>query len=247
MKKTVSFILVLAALMFCLPFTVFADASLQSNDLRTDELSAELYKEEFVKQCCETYPGNPKPWLYKELYYHHDEKGDTDWVLMLAAADHDADYIDGDAVIIGHWAFVFTHGFDDPCFFPFKKGYGIYDLKEDCFYDVTDIDVNTYGGIVEAFDEVFQGRRYIEDDQENRWEVPMLIGDIDNDSTLTILDATMIQRCLADLEEFPYTDSHSTGDHMMPKEQKYRSDYDRDGYRTILDATAIQRKLAGLS
>ncbi len=48
-----------------------------------------------------------------------------------------------------------------------------------------------------------------------------------------ILDATMIQRYLADLDPFTPT-------------QELLADYDRDGRVMILDATAIQRHLADL-
>lgn len=64
--------------------------------------------------------------------------------------------------------------------------------------------------------------------------VPNVIpGDVDNDGDLTILDATAIQRMLADLPSESYA--------------VWNADYDDDGSVTILDATAIQRKLADLT
>jgi C1A family cysteine protease len=59
-----------------------------------------------------------------------------------------------------------------------------------------------------------------------------LIGDVDRDGTITIIDATCIQRYLAG-----YTD--------FDDDQKTLADVDRDGKPTIVDATRIQRKLAG--
>ena len=59
------------------------------------------------------------------------------------------------------------------------------------------------------------------------------IGDADGDGTVTILDATRIQRWLADL----------VGDSAI---NKSNADADRDGTVTIIDATHIQRFLAGL-
>jgi len=58
------------------------------------------------------------------------------------------------------------------------------------------------------------------------------IGDADCDGTVTILDATSIQRSLADLAVSSYDESSA--------------DADEDGKVTILDATAVQRYLADL-
>ena len=60
-----------------------------------------------------------------------------------------------------------------------------------------------------------------------------LIGDADSDNMVTILDATRIQRWLAELD----------GDE---KVNFTNADADGDGEVTILDATRIQRTLAGL-
>ena len=59
-----------------------------------------------------------------------------------------------------------------------------------------------------------------------------LLGDADNDSKLTILDATAIQRKLANLPTASFNEK--------------AADADEDTKVTILDATAIQRKLASL-
>jgi len=60
------------------------------------------------------------------------------------------------------------------------------------------------------------------------------IGDADLDGEVTIIDATLIQRYLACLDD-------------MDRIQRYLADTDGDGEITILDATAIQRWLAFLS
>ncbi len=77
--------------------------------------------------------------------------------------------------------------------------------------------------------------------QENATEPPTyepistgIMGDADKDGSLTILDATHIQRYLADLIDESQIDLDV-------------ADYDGDGNITILDATAIQRNLAGLT
>ena len=60
-----------------------------------------------------------------------------------------------------------------------------------------------------------------------------LLGDVDGDGGVTVLDATAIQRKLAALYVASYDEA--------------LADVDGDGTVTILDATAIQRYLAGLS
>ena len=61
----------------------------------------------------------------------------------------------------------------------------------------------------------------------------IILGDVDGDGEVTILDATMIQRKLADLAVTAYHEA--------------AADTDGDGEVTILDATYIQRYLADLS
>lgn len=63
--------------------------------------------------------------------------------------------------------------------------------------------------------------------------LPFLIGDVDFDGEISIVDATFIQRYLASLYHFT-------------KHQVFAGDVDGDGDTTILDATNIQRELAGL-
>lgn len=61
---------------------------------------------------------------------------------------------------------------------------------------------------------------------------PILLGDVDGDGEVTIIDATFIQRKLAGIAVSPYVEA--------------AADTDGDTVVTIIDATFIQRKLAGL-
>ncbi|MDO4419216.1 MAG: dockerin type I repeat-containing protein [Ruminococcus sp.] len=71
-----------------------------------------------------------------------------------------------------------------------------------------------------------------------------LIGDVNSDGKLNIRDATFIQKCLANIEEFA-TDDEVVGECENGSEMlKYVSDYNRDGERNIKDVTAIQKHLA---
>ena len=62
---------------------------------------------------------------------------------------------------------------------------------------------------------------------------PRQIGDADSDDSVTVMDATRVQRWLAGLSR-------------MTKLEKFLADVNGDGRLDILDATRIQRKLAGL-
>ena len=61
----------------------------------------------------------------------------------------------------------------------------------------------------------------------------VIVGDVDGDGEVTVIDATYIQRKLADLPVDGYVDA--------------AADTDGDGEVTVLDATFIQRYIAGLS
>ena len=164
---------------------------------------------------------------YEELYVHEDEAGEMDWVLIYAQGGVIEPWIA--CCIVNHRVII------GDTFELFRCGMGIYDAKKDTFFDLTSMqDYSAYDGLAEAIDAYGKGK---------------LIGDVDSDNEITILDATKIQRVFADLDEFPESDDigdySNTGNDANPP--CYYSDFDRDGARTILDATAIQRHLAGLS
>lgn len=64
-------------------------------------------------------------------------------------------------------------------------------------------------------------------------EKPQLLGDVDTDGSVTIFDATFIQRKLAGMQVVPF--------------DVIAADTDEDTFITILDATFIQRWLAGMT
>ena len=111
---------------------------------------------------------------------------------------------------------------------PFTFDYGIYDGEDDRFYDLTEIDFDRYNGLIEVWQELelsgFSGRIY-------EWTRP---GDADGDGSVSIIDATKIQRIIAGLDS-KYSIAAKS------------ADADGDGDVTVLDATRIQRYLAGLS
>ena len=159
------------------------------------------------------------------LYVHDPSNGETDWILMHVYVGSPHPWygmgIIGNRVIVSGTYPVFTFGM------------GLYDVKKDAFYDLYAMkDYDHYDGLAEAIDRYGKGK---------------LLGDLDGDDSITILDATMIQRCEINAADYPESDwineSELVDDVFKPIH--YYSDFNRDGERNILDATCIQRYLIG--
>lgn len=112
------------------------------------------------------------------------------------------------------------HIMSDSLCAPFKCGYGVYDVNESRFYDLDEIsgDYSKYNGLIETLEALKIGNP---------------TGDADLDNTVSISDATCIQKSLAGLCQFT---SYQNG----------LSDVDKNGEVTIDDATTIQMYLAQL-
>lgn len=205
MKKLVSVLLIAVILMSAMSVTVFA-TDYTVDDLFKDQLFYERFIEEYSYST-----------FYYEEYYHHvdetDENSDIDWVLISAATDVMCEPIENpptnyyiiDDIVYGSIYY----------YQPFETPYCVYDVIQDEFLDIRKIDFDDYKGLRDVFCSDKYG---------------LLIGDIDSDNDVTILDATEIQLILAKLKE------------------QYViigvSDFDRDGELTVMDVTAIQFKLA---
>lgn len=167
--------------------------------------------------------------FYEELFTHRNDAGEADWVLIHAYSDIEEPWVA---------CSVFNHRItvDDGWTAPFNACYGLYDYQEDMFFDLTnDYSLyDKYTGLSEVIDRFGPGR---------------LSGDIDRDNEISIIDATIIQRCLVEIMPFPEDDElppYSNAS-FLSYAPRYYSDFNRDGERTILDATAIQRHLVGLT
>ena len=154
---------------------------------------------------------------YQEVQPHYDENNEIDWVVVCAYtamavvdvlpdADHYNCYENGE--------FVFH---EKDLYAPFTTQHCVYDPKKDEFIDITKVN----------FDEYKDLKKHV-----RTYYFANLIGDVDDDNDVTILDATEIQLILAKLKE------QYVGICV--------SDFDRDDELTVLDATAVQLKLAGL-
>lgn len=149
--------------------------------------------------------------FYNELYHHYNG-AQSDWVLLKAK---------------GLWYGEATAGF---CIFdrrvltymtyhPFETGYGIYDAAKDEFFDLADVDENTYDGLAQALDEL---------------KIGVKNADADLNDVVDISDATEMQYFLASIKAPCYC-------------AKKTSDCNFDGDNDINDVTCLQMQLAGLA
>ena len=199
-----------------------------------------LYADLFLGQYLAMY-GLDTDWLqYDELYYHKDENGEIDWALIYA-----------DTFISAPWIFstVICHRVikRDGWAEPFTTGYALYDAVKNEFFDVNNENMNNrdfypddYPDYVKVFDEYATYTRG--DDGFNR-----LLGDIDNDGEIAVIDVTMIQRCEAELSDYPEDDGPISFDSYSKTNPAYFSDFNCDKERDILDATCIQRYLVDIA
>ena len=161
---------------------------------------------------------------YRELYSHTDSAGEVDWILVYGCSNVQAPM--PLTTVIGNR--VISVG---SCEIPFDTGYGIYDVVLEDFVDANDAVAYEYDDFTQVFDaNVSNGR---------------LIGDVDNDGELSVIDVTLMQRCQAMICDYPADDAYYlTKDYGATT--NYFSDFNRDGERDILDATCLQRHLIGL-
>lgn len=165
---------------------------------------------------------------YDELYEHKDENGEVDWALVKGSKD---------CAISEEWNETAYYEFGNRVMetdypqVPFAFGMGVYSVKHDRFFDVNAPELYELDDLERVWTEIGAGR---------------LMGDMDDNNRLEIIDAVMIQRCQARTAYYPYADENSYSNQNADP-IKYFSDFDQDGERSIMDATTIQRYLANLS
>lgn len=161
---------------------------------------------------------------YDELCYHKDKDGITDWVLLRTKAgdSRDLSYCD----VIANRAYM-----QDQLSSPFESSYGIYDVSNKEFINLTGDIVKQYKDLGRIFDKLGEGR---------------LIGDVDGDNELTAIDCTFMQRYATRIGDWPDNDIIQQNELRDKLNTSYFSDFDRDGERDIVDATRLQRYVIGL-
>ncbi|MBQ3265413.1 MAG: dockerin type I repeat-containing protein [Ruminococcus sp.] len=191
----------------------------------TEPSQGQLYKERlkafYNLDDCDYSTGQDGLVYYKELYYHQDKNGETDWALVNCSCNYGSPM--PVTAIIGSRV-IETSNWEKP----FQTGYGVYDVKNDKFVDAVYTDPAQYDGFTKVTKEVLTGGR--------------LLGDLDGDNDISIIDATIIQRCEAKIRSYPEDDAfYLTAD--FGATVHYYSDFDRDGERDVTDATKLQRYL----
>ena len=190
-----------------------------------DELFLDKFKEQTNYNEYASMYGSPEfaTLSYKELYYHTDADGNMDWALVYAKSNV---YGEGPMplyTVIGNRVFTQYSYYS-----PFDTNYGVYDVKEDKFIDAISAKDSDYPDFTRAFDEYASKGR--------------LLGDLDGDNELTIIDATLIQRCDVHMRDWPDDDLiDPEGEFSYYNPLIYYSDFSRDGERDIIDATMLQR------
>ena len=173
---------------------------------------------------------------YDELYFHYEDETNTDsavdWVLIRCARTISEDPGEAGGRAAVTYAVVGDVVFNVPYYYePFETGYAIYDVEKDVFIDLFEVKLEDYEGLSECLVMLSS-------------KIGRLIGDMDGDGGLSIIDATGLQLCIAKVNEFERDVYGGKYSWIGGKSIKYMSDVDRDGERTIMDATEIQRKLA---
>lgn len=205
MKRIISIILIAVMLLALSAITVFS-ANVYQGDY--------IYEERFLDE----YPPDYGTYEYQEFYYHHidenDPNSEIDWILVEAmVAMEDTLYC---TKIGNRILFLYSQEY------PFSCGYGVYDVKQDCFISLASRDI-------------FEKYEDLEDVVNNKVRIGRLLGDTDLDDCLSILDATTLQRGLVNGK---YSEKYGMAYEV--------ADFDLDYNVTVMDATAIQMHLAGI-
>lgn len=225
MKKLLSVLLVVCVMLTVLVVPVYAGSAYASGD----------YVEEFEAYLVDNGLGphyEGQNWYAYEspCYEYFSEANATDipdWILVFGA------YMGlGPMPCYGVFGDYYIQ--NSSYLYPYSLGYYIYVPSESEFYTLEEAWKEDFTDIENAFTEYLITRG-----------IASYIGDADGDNSLTILDATYIQRSLAGLCVFDSRDdltAHTKATDTA--ELSYVSDIDRDGERTVMDATGIQMKLA---
>ena len=238
MKRMLAFLLCAVLLISCLPLTAMAA---KSDTAQTSAASVEQ-KFRLLLEDLELVAENPDyEYFYEELGQYPAKN--PEWILISGGLLRD--------VPQGGWSYHYAvfgnkliRGNTESL--PFKLGYGVYDVKSGAFYDLIDAWDMNLNHLRDVWDDIVPCDYY--DPDHNAAENAMYtIGDADVDGEVTILDATRIQRCLAELDENPWQDFAAAGSEFIRgADIAGATDYDRDGDTTVMDATRIQRGIAEL-
>ena len=182
-----------------------------------------LYLDKLYEQCGQLTV-NEGLAKYDEVYYHTDETGETDWSLVYAQKDYGCGNCVEVKCVVGGKN-IFLPSPEEP----FTIRYAVYDVKEDCFYDLVDNDYLKSTDVFERYDGLYEVWKTLD---LSEMTVEAICGDANGDRDMDIIDATYTQRYLVSLVSKYDIDETA-------------ADVDGDGNVTIIDTTRIQRALVG--
>ncbi len=212
MKKLLSIILAGTLLLSLAVFPAFAESE-TSNEPSW-----------YLQRLFVHYPDTKDAYDYGELFYSEIGEMDVDcddamdYAIIYSHLSLAAEALD--CIVIGDRFIAQNY-----IYYPFRFGYALYDIENDKF-------IPLYSTIIEDYPFM--------EDYMDKFKIGSPFGDADCDGTLSVLDATYIQRVIAELEEFKRFEDISY--YALPTD--YRSDINLDNKVDIFDATAIQMKLA---
>ena len=168
---------------------------------------------------------------YDEVYCHYsaETEEEPDWILIFSDVTPEPIAISYGKVVGNR---VLHSAGAGPL--PFGVGYGVYVRKTDSFISLRNLEE-----IIELCPD------FVEAIEEN--EIGQAFGDVDYNDKIDVVDATYIQRYIAEIYN-GYEIDRCFGIGIVGDKSYYESigDFDRDGETTIMDATKIQRHVAGL-
>lgn len=171
---------------------------------------------------------------YEEVYYHHAQGGEPDWVIVNASETPEPGMC--------HGIFDYVALIECPSCSPFSLGLGVYDVQADTFYSLEEAWDMDFSELHETFLDIMSG-----DEPISGYYRCCLLGDVDKNGEISIIDATLIQRFdvrMMDLQDDELELEFSVS--VCGPDVQYISDFNCDGDRNIIDVTYIQRYLAGL-
>ena len=226
MKKIVSFILSVCIVLSLCTVTIIGSGANSTIDKRLNEFKKMALGENYKDYSASVF--------YEEFYEYYSESNNTDtpdWIFGKGYTEMETSYSKG---VFGEYLI-----YGDYCY-PYLLGFFVYDPNENVFYDIQQAWEMKFENLSYAFEEYIRNNKKYDVEKRCIYR----IGDSDTDCELTIMDATYIQRALAQLEEFGALDTYIGAFQHYGKKLNYISDYDFDGTITVFDATAIQMKLA---
>ena len=118
--------------------------------------------------------------------------------------------------------------------YPFSFCWGVYDIERDEWVDLCDAwdDETRFPKLHEYYENLNTGH---------------LIGDMDDDNSISIRDATKMQQILAKLDSWSDIDDINKNYYPIHGYIAYLSDFNHDNNRNIVDVSSIQFRLAKIS